>query len=72
MPAFGEQARGDRKPGKRVSSAAAGGNHHGAGHTVNPRSSRRFWLRPAASAALTRATRALAFTEIDGATVVIR
>jgi hypothetical protein len=39
---------------------------------VNPRSNLRFWLRPAASAALTRGARALAFTEIDGATVVIR
>src|SRR4029077_229057 len=58
-PAACEQLARDRKPGEHVAAGSAGRDHHGAGHAVNPLSRRRFWLRPAAAAALTCAVRKL-------------
>src|SRR5207249_3388827 len=72
LPSFADETRRNGESGKNVSSGPACGDHHRAGrrHTVNPRSSLRFWLRPATCAALMRAARALASTEIFASTRV--
>jgi len=57
-----------RQPRARedMTARAARSDHHGAGHTVKPLRSLRFWLRPAARAALTCALRKLADAETGG------